>query len=71
MPTTVGKQQIEDDQVMGLVKRGPEPGVPIGRDLHRVTLRLQPARDEIEDPLLVVNQENAGAFGSGRRQDHR
>jgi hypothetical protein len=55
-----GHEQVEDDQVVLALERLEEPlGAGIGR-VRLVPLDLEPADDESQDPLLVVDDQNPG-----------
>ena len=51
--------QVEDDQVVRVGEREPQALLAIARRIDRHALGLEPTVDEIEDPLLVVDHQDA------------
>ena len=67
----VGQQQIENDQ-LAPAPRAPQGIAAVPGDIHVVALGLEPAQDELDDALVVLNQQHVHRSGavSGKRQAH-
>ena len=69
----VGQQQIENDQLTSRRERAAQGIAAAPGDIHVVALGVEPAQDELDDALVVLNQQHvhrsrpAGRGAAGAR----
>ena len=65
LPAPPRQAEIEDQQVVGLGARERLPRLPITDEVHRPTLLLEPALDELADRRVVLDDQDLHASTTG------
>src|SRR5207302_10585749 len=59
LPVESGHEQVQDDQVVRLGRSEAESLASLRRDVDGEALAAEPTRDEIQDPLFIVDEQDS------------